>query len=356
MEENIKKVKEMAAPLLAWYDEHKRDLPWRSDISAYRTWVSEIMLQQTRVSAVIPYFHRFLEAFPTVEALAAAEEDDLLKLWEGLGDYNRARNLHRAAKMVAEEFGGKFPETAADLRALPGVGDYTAGAIASIAFGEKVPAVDGNVLRVLTRYLDHHGDITEGKVKAELSVLAGEAVDEARPGDFNQAMMDLGATVCLPNGTPICDLCPLKPKCRALKRGTCDNLPIRKEKKERRYEDRTVLIAVQNGKVAVRRRPKTGLLASLWEFPSLDGTWAEWEMVIALSKWNLTVTDWLSRRYARHIFTHVEWEMTGYFLRVSGEGVEDFRWVDKEEFKKLAIPSAFAAYRAEALRLLEEEA
>lgn len=356
MDEMIKKAKEIAAPLLEWYDENKRDLPWRREISPYRTWVSEIMLQQTRVTAVIPYFQRFLEAFPTVEALAAAEEDRLLKLWEGLGYYNRARNLHRAAKIVAEVYGGAFPEDVDGLRALPGVGEYTAGAIASIAFGKKAAAVDGNVLRVLARYLDHHGDITEGKVKAELSAVAGEAVDENRPGDFNQAMMDLGATVCLPNGTPVCDACPLKAKCRGFKRGTCDTLPIRKEKKERRYEDRTVVMALQNGKVAVRRRPKTGLLADLWEFPSLDGTWAEWEMVYALSKWDLTATDWLSRRYARHVFTHVEWEMTGYFLRVKGLGAEEFHWADKEEFEKLAIPSAFAAYRAEVLRLLEEEA
>jgi len=356
MDEMMKKAKDIAAPLLAWYDANQRDLPWRREISAYRTWVSEIMLQQTRVSAVIPYFERFLEAFPTVEALAQAEEDRLLKLWEGLGYYNRARNLHRAAKIVAEEYGGKFPEDPDALRALPGVGDYTAGAIASIAFGKKAAAVDGNVLRVLARYLDCHGDITETKVKRELSAVAHEAVDEARPGDFNQAMMDLGATVCIPNGTPVCDACPLRANCRAFKRGTADILPVRKEKKERRYEDRTVLMALQNGKVAVRRRPKTGLLADLWEFPSIEGTWAEWEMVYALSKWDLTATDWLSRRYARHIFTHVEWEMTGYFLRVNGAGAEDFRWVDKEEFEKLAIPSAFASYRAEVLRLLEEEA
>ena len=201
MEQYTEKLKEMARPLLAWYDENRRILPWREEVSPYRTWVSEIMLQQTRVAAVLPYFHRFMERCPTVEALAAADEQELLKLWEGLGYYSRARNLQKAARQIMDDFGGVFPSTYEDIHSLAGVGDYTAGAIASIAFGLPVPAVDGNVLRVTARITGDEGDITSPAMKKKITAALAEIIPVDAPGAFNQAMMELGATVWLPSAS-----------------------------------------------------------------------------------------------------------------------------------------------------------
>lgn len=257
----------LSAPLLRWYDENRRVLPWREEVSAYRTWVSEIMLQQTRVAAVLPYFERFMAAFPDVAALAAAEPDRLMKLWEGLGYYSRARNLQKAAKIVTEQYGGQFPRTYDGLCALPGIGDYTAGAILSIAFGQAVPAVDGNVLRVAARITGSGFDILDAKNRRTFRAWMAAAMSRERPGEYNQALMDLGATVCTPGGEPLCDACPARDFCRAHQTGRERQLPVRAPKKARRREEKTVFLLVRECCAALRRRPEEGLLAGLWEYP-----------------------------------------------------------------------------------------
>lgn len=342
--------------LLRWYRANARDLPWRHTDDPYRIWVSEIMLQQTRVAAVLGYYARFLETFPSVEALAAGSEETLFKCWEGLGYYSRARNLQRAARLVAEEYGGRFPADYCALLALPGIGEYTAGAIASAAFGLPEPAVDGNVLRVAARLSDCHDDILEAKTKAavrrEISALMPSASGNIRI--FNQALMELGATVCAPNGPPRCGVCPVAAECLARQRGTAESLPVKKPKKARQTEEKTVYLLVREGKVALRKRPAEGLLAGLWEFPNVPGTLGDAEAGSPVEQWGLTPEEWQKKLTAKHIFTHREWHMTGYVLRVSGPGAEELLWADGAALSRCAVPSAFARYYAEAKRLLEE--
>lgn len=343
-------------PLLNWYREHARDLPWRRTRDPYSIWVSEIMLQQTRVAAVLGYYARFLEAFPSVEALAQAPEEQLMKLWEGLGYYSRARNLQKAARLVAQQ--GGFPQSYEGLLALPGIGEYTAGAIASAAFGLRVPAVDGNVLRVVSRLTDSREDIalpkTKRTIRAALEAVMPQEAEQIRI--FNQATMELGATVCVPNGPPRCEECPAAPFCLGRIQGTALSLPVKSGKKERRREEKTVFLLLREGRLALRRRPDTGLLAGLWEFPNVEGALEEASAAAALEAWGLTPLEWRQKLNARHIFTHVEWEMTGYVLEVQGPGPETFAWVDAEAFSTRAVPSAFARYRAEAERILQEKA
>ena len=343
----------LTAPLLVWYRENARDLPWRHTEDPYRIWVSEIMLQQTRVAAVLGYYARFLEVFPTVDALAAADEERLMKLWEGLGYYSRARNLQKAAQEIVKL--GSFPDTYEGLLALPGIGDYTASAIAAAAFGRPEPAVDGNVLRVVTRLTDCHDDIldagTKRSVRAALSAVMPESGADIRI--FNQAMMELGATVCGPNTAPRCDDCPVSGLCLGRQRGTAEILPVKKAKKERRVEEKTVLLLMRDGKIALRKRPKTGLLAGLWEFPNVEGTLDETAAGAAVEAMGLSVIDWQSRLTAKHIFTHVEWRMTGYTLTVRGDGPAELEWVDAAGLAARSVPSAFARYYEEAKRELE---
>ena len=263
MEEQI--LKQLAQPLLAWYDIHRRILPWREEVSPYRTWVSEIMLQQTRVAAVLPYFQRFMEAFPTGEALAQADTERLMKLWEGLGYYSRVRNLQKAAKIVCEQYGGELPADYDALRALPGIGDYTAGAIASISFGLPVPAVDGNVLRVFSRLYNDDGLITDPKVKRAFTARVMEHQPPAAPGDYNQALMELGALVCVPNGAPLCEQCPLAHLCQARAAGTALSLPRKAAPKARRIEPVTLAVVRSPAGVLLQQRPEKGLLAGLWQ-------------------------------------------------------------------------------------------
>ena len=341
-------------PLLAWYRASARDLPWRHTADPYHIWVSEIMLQQTRVAAVLGYYARFLAAFPTVEALAAAPEDRLMKLWEGLGYYSRARNLQKAAKLVAER--GAFPGTYGGLLALPGIGEYTAGAIASAAFGLREPAVDGNVLRCVARLTDCHDDIaapgTKRAVQEQVRGLMPEAEADVRI--FNQAVMELGATVCVPNGPPKCDACPARDFCLGRLRGTAESLPVKAAKKARRVEEKTVFLLLRNGEIALRRRPDAGLLAGLWEFPNTEGTLGEAEAAAAVRAWGLEPKAWRRKLTAKHIFTHVEWRMTGYALETAGAGPAEFRWADGAGLEAHAVPSAFARYYGEARSLLEE--
>lgn len=324
--------------LLSWYDGAARVLPWRSEPTPYRVWVSEIMLQQTRVEAVKPYFDRFLHALPTVQALAAAPEETVLKLWEGLGYYSRARNLHRAAKMICEEYGGAIPSTRAELLRLPGIGSYTAGAVASIAFNERLPAVDGNVLRVLSRVLASRQDIAsaEAKKNAEREIL--EIIPE-RAGDFNQSLMELGATVCLPNGAPLCSSCPLGGLCRTEREGLHEEIPVKTPKKPRRLEYRTVFVLQNQGRIAIRKRPDKGLLAGLWELPNCLND----ERERTLSEWGLVPEQLEPLGDAKHIFTHIEWHMQG--VKTQTEQLAGLVWVTPEQLaEQYTLPNAFRAF------------
>ena len=306
------------------------------------------------MAAVLGYYARFLEAFPSLEALAAAPEDRLMKLWEGLGYYSRARNLQKTARIVAEQYGGRFPASYAALLELPGIGDYTASAIASAAFGLREPAVDGNALRVVSRLTDSRGDITAPAVKAAVRTLLGEAMPRASAEIriFNQAVMELGATVCAPGGPPACGRCPVRGICLGWARGTAELLPVRAAKKPRRAEEKTVFLLLRDGCAALRQRPKEGLLAGLWEFPNVPGALNETDAASAAAAWGLEIVSWSEKLTARHIFTHVEWHMTGYVLRVRGRGPAEFLWADRAELARRAIPSAFAKYTSAAVREL----
>ena len=332
--------------IIDWYAAVRRDLPWRRSPTPYTVWISEIMLQQTRIEAVIPYYERFLRELPDVAALAAVEEDRLLKLWEGLGYYSRARNLKKAALAVMADFGGQLPRTAAALKTLPGIGDYTAGAIASIAFGEPEPAVDGNVLRVLTRLLACDADIADPRTRARF---AG-ALRARYPGGeaaalLTEGLMELGETLCVPNGEGRCALCPLGALCAARGAGTVERYPVKSPKPPRRIERRTVLLLRREGKLALRRRPESGLLAGLWEFPGAEG-WLEEEQALALAEsWGLRPESCRPFGEAKHVFTHVEWHMRGWLLDCAAGG-EGLTWAAPEEIRgSYSLPTAFRAFR-----------
>lgn len=337
----------LAPPLTEWYRQNRRDLPWRQSPTPYETWISEIMLQQTRVEAVKGYYARFLAELPDVASLAQADEARLMKLWEGLGYYSRARNLQKAARQIMERHHGQLPPDHAALLKLAGIGPYTAGAIASIAFGLPVPAVDGNVLRVYSRLRDDHGDIALPETKARVERVLTEALALLPPGsagDFNQAMMELGAIVCVPGGPPKCGLCPAAEACDGRKRKTALELPIKSAKKPRRIESLTVLLLTRDGRFALRRRKKSGLLAGLWELPNFPGHLegaALTEAVRALGVEPLRIEPLGN---AKHIFTHVEWHMTGYRVTAEAETGSALRWVDETSLGECALPSAFRYY------------
>ncbi len=338
---------QVTAPLLAWYDTHARILPWREDVTPYRVWVSEVMLQQTRVEAVKPYFTRFTDALPTVQALADCEEDRLLKLWEGLGYYNRARNLKKAARIVTERYGGELPADYKALLTLPGIGPYTAGAIASIAFNQPVPAVDGNVLRVLTRVSADDSDILRAAVRSEAETRLAEVIPEGRASAFNQALMELGATVCLPNGEPLCDRCPWQTLCEGRRQGRIAELPVRKKPQARRIEERTILLLRDDDRVVLRKRPETGLLAGMYEFPGVSGHLSADEVVRETERMGLTPLRVVRLIDAKHVFSHVEWHMWGYLVQVDSLTAEEagLLFADRSEVREsFPIPSAFAAY------------
>jgi A/G-specific adenine glycosylase len=339
---------EIVSPLLAWYAENARMLPWRDNPTPYRVWVSEIMLQQTRVEAVKPYFERFMREIPDVQALAAVSEEKLLKLWEGLGYYSRARSLKNAAQIVVREYDGKLPRNAEGLRKLPGIGDYTAGAVASIAYGLPEPAVDGNVLRVASRLEASKQDISLPAVKRELRKKLREVYPAGKASAFTQALMELGATVCLPNGKPICTRCPLAGLCAAHRFGSETELPVKPPKPKRKKMDLTVFILLHEGRAALHRRPEKGLLAGLWEFPNAPGALSPADAEKALRGWGVRPTEMEPLPPAKHIFTHLEWHMTGYLVHTENEAV-GFTWADScGLFRDYAVPSAFSAY----LRLL----
>ena len=332
----------LALPRIAdWYAEHRRPLPWRDEPTPYRVWISEIMLQQTRIEAVIPYYERFLAELPDVAALAAVGEDRLLKLWEGLGYYSRARNLKKAAAEIMERFGGALPASAAELKSLPGIGEYTAGAIASIAFGQGEPAVDGNVLRVLSRLLASGEDVMRPAVRRRVTeLLRGSYPAGERAALVTEGLMELGETVCVPNGGPDCALCPLRGLCRAEAEGGAARYPVRTTPRARRVEERTVLLLCCGGRTAIRRREDGGLLAGLWEFPSLEGR-KRAEELRALFPDALSIA---SCGAARHIFTHVEWHMTGYRVELPAE-LPGCVWAEPEEIReRFSVPTALRFY------------
>ena len=338
--------------LLKWYDTNRRVLPWREEPTPYRVWVSEIMLQQTRVEAVKAYYERFMKRLPDIRSLAEAEEEDLLKLWEGLGYYNRVRNMQKAAKRIMEEYGGEMPDTYEELLTLEGIGSYTAGAIASIAYKRVNPAVDGNVLRVISRVRMDGRLISDAKVKKTVEEDLQTVMPTDRPGDFNQALMELGACVCIPNGAPHCDKCPLQKICMAHQAGEEMTYPKKAGSKPRTIEKKTVLVIQDENRIAIHKRPDTGLLAGMYEFPSLDGFYTAKEVCAYLEQNGMKIIRIRDLEKATHIFTHKEWHMKGFLIRVDElekgiPGAESKNWlfIEPQNTKhKYPIPKAFAAY------------
>lgn len=349
------KLKELVEPAICWYKKNKRDLPWRADKNPYHIWVSEIMLQQTRVEAVKGYYERFLNRLPDIISLATCPEDELLKLWEGLGYYNRVRNMQKAAYVMTETFGGCFPATYDKIRALPGIGDYTAGAISSIAFGLPNPAVDGNVLRILCRVAEDDSDIKKESTKKKVQNLLLTIMPKDEPGVFNQALMEIGACVCVPNGSPLCKECPWKNLCLTNKHKTYEKYPVKSKPLKRRVEERTILLIMDGNKILIQKRPAKGLLAGLYEFPGCDGHMNRKDVVSYARDRGLDPVLIERLPAAKHIFSHVEWHMIGYLIRVAdlSDAVNQTEnlLVSKEKIQsEYAIPSAFNAY-AEILQL-----
>ena len=338
-------------PLVNWYNNCKRSLPWRDEPTPYRVWVSEIMLQQTRVDPAIPYFERFVSTLPDIAALASADEETVLKLWEGLGYYSRVRNLQKAAKVVQETYGGVLPHDPALLIKLPGIGEYTAGAIASIAYQVPVPAVDGNVLRVISRLTADERDIAAPETKRLMQERLQSIMPDHRPGDFNQALMDLGATVCLPNGAPRCEVCPLAHLCEAKKAGRCEELPVKSKKQAPVTEKKTVFLLRYEEQVALLKRPENGLLAGLWEFPNAAGHLTKKDALLQLEQWGLSAETMEALPKAKHVFTHRVWEMKGFSVILSDKN-DGFVWADADQLsKEFTLPTAFRAYQ----KLLKKE-
>ena len=338
----------IAPALLDWFYQNKRILPFRTDSSPYHVWVSEIMLQQTRVSAALPYYERFLAALPDIPALAACEEEKLHKLWEGLGYYSRVRNLQKAAKLVCAQYGGQLPADYDALRELPGIGDYTAGAIASISFGLPVPAVDGNVLRVFARLYDDAQLITDPAVKKAFTARVMEHQPPEQAGDYNQALMELGALVCVPNGAPLCAACPLHDLCKARAAGTAPTLPRKAAPKARKVAPVTVALVESGGNFLIRQRPEKGLLAGLWE-PLL---WEGEALTPGELHEKLTAMGLVCEAEAiaplpeaKHIFSHIEWRMTQYAVPAPPQPApEGTVWASREQLRtEYTLPGAFKA-------------
>lgn len=340
-------LKTCITPLLCWFQEHARVLPWRSDPTPYKVWVSEIMLQQTRVEAVKPYFERFMKELPDIRSLSVCAEDRLLKLWEGLGYYNRVRNMQQAARQIEEQYQGRMPSDPVELQKLKGIGSYTAGAIASIAFAQRAAAVDGNVLRVMTRLTADDTDIAKPAFRRQLEERLTDIMPEGKCGTFNQALMELGAMVCVPNGDPQCSECPWRALCLAHRNGRETGYPVKAEKKPRRIEEKTILLILDGERMVLRKRPPKGLLAGLYEFPSEKGWLTKTEAVKRVEKMGLSPLRVQALEDAKHIFTHVEWHMKGFLVRVAEtEAVpEGMILADQAETEReYPIPSAYGAY------------
>jgi A/G-specific adenine glycosylase len=336
----------LAADLLNWYDRNKRELPWQEKKSPYRVLVSEIMLQQTRVETVKPYFIKFVEKYPDFYALAGADNEELMKLWEGLGYYSRARNLKACAKMVVLDYGGSLPADYEKLLSLPGIGSYTAGAVCAFAFGMRQPAVDGNVMRIFSRLMTDSSDVMLPKNRVAYEKIVKEFIPKERPGDFDQALIELGQTICLPQ-KPACDRCPISSCCQAFLQQKTEDFPYRPGKGEKKRELLTVLVITDGDKIALRRRPEKGLLAGMWELPSLPGHLSEKEMLQAVRDMKLDPIRYERLPESEHLFTHVCWNMIGYLVSIADrEGyVGQLAFFQSEEIsRRLAVPSAYSAY------------
>ena len=333
----------IAEILLDWYAREGRDLPWRRTRDPYRIWLSEVILQQTRVAQGMEYYLRFTERFPDVASLAAAPEDEVLKLWQGLGYYSRVRNLKKAAQVIQERYNGQFPGEYDAVLALPGIGEYTAGAVCSIAFDLPVPAVDGNVLRVFSRLTDDPSPIDLPAVKASVRERLA-AIYPKEAGDFTQALMELGATVCGPNRKPECGSCPCRKICLGYQHGTAEDLPVKSPKRERRQEDRTVFILQCDGKYALEKRPGKGLLAGLWQFPNVTGHPDTAQALAEVERMGLRPREILREVSRKHIFTHIQWNMKGIYLEVA-EASGGFSWFTAEQIDaQAALPTAFRLF------------
>lgn len=334
---------DFAKELIAWYALSARDLPWRKTSDPYAIWVSEIMLQQTRVEAVKPYYHRFLEELPDIPSLSTASEEKLNKLWEGLGYYSRVRNMQKAARSCMELYGGKLPRDHKALLSLCGIGEYTSAAIASIAFGIPEPAIDGNVLRVMARYLALDRIITEKESKKEIKDFLNTVIPADQPGIFNSAMMELGATLCGPDKAARCGGCPLLARCRAFQKGLTEVLPIKAPKQQKKIEEKTVFLLRSPKGIALEKRPEKGLLAGLWQPICANTHLREEEAVSFLQNRGCEISSIKQLPDARHIFTHIIWEMKGFEVELSKEG--DFVFFKSNLLEEKAIPSAFSAYK-----------
>ena len=327
-------------PLLDWYRQNKRSLPWRADREPYHVWISEIMLQQTRIEAVLRYYARFMQALPDIRSLSEVDDDLLLKLWEGLGYYSRARNLKKAAQVVVRDFGGEFPRRYDAIRTLPGIGDYTAGAIASICYDEPVPAVDGNVLRVIARLTGDRRNVLAPQTKKAVSE-ALRAILPASSGAFNEGLMELGELVCLPNGAPLCESCPLRELCAARREGLTEELPVRIRQLSRTRSEKSVLVIRCGERLAVEKRPDTGLLSGLYQLPNIDGFHSDEELLDTLRAWGLEPLSLTHLKDAKHVFTHVDWYMKSCCVTVAGES-DRFLWATEEELNTAyPLPTAF---------------
>ncbi len=336
-------LKQLPGALVPWYRENRRALPWRADREPYHVWLSEIMLQQTRVEAVKGYYTRFLTALPTMEALASADDELLHKLWEGLGYYSRVRNLKKAAQVVMDTQGGIFPNTHAAVLSLPGIGPYTAGAICSIAFNLPTPAVDGNVLRVVSRLTDDSTPIDQPAYKTTVQK-ALEKVYPQEAGNFTQALMELGATICGPNRKPDCESCPCKGFCLGYQRGTAESLPVKQPKRQRKTQKLTVFILSCDGRYALQKRPAQGLLAGLWQFPNIPGKLETNAALVYLEEKGLHPREILRQVERKHIFTHIEWDMCGVYVEIS-EPTGPYTWLTAAEINtQAALPTAFRQF------------
>lgn len=333
--------------MIKWYDEHQRDLPWRRINNPYYIWISEMMLQQTQVKTATPYYHRFIETCPTIEDLANIDDEQLLKLWQGLGYYNRVRNMKKTAIIISSTMNGVFPRHPEELVKLPGIGPYSAGAIASIAFGVRTPAIDGNVLRILSRLTMETGDVQDPIVRKRLANVLVPFLPEERCGDFNQSLMDLGATICLANGTPLCEKCPLEHLCQTHLHEATDRIPFVPLKKERPIEARTVLLIHSYGQWLIRKRDAKGLLAGLWEYPNYSLLSTEQEVASLIMSWGLEPISITKSSEAIHRFTHLEWHMNGYIVEANSKDTLPTYWKSvtfSDILSFYSIPTAFSAY------------
>lgn len=337
--------------LLAWYDHNKRILPWRDHPTPYAVWVSEIMLQQTRVEAVKPYFHRFMTELPTLEELAQCDDERLAKLWEGLGYYNRVRNMKKCAIQCVEQYDGTLPASYEALLSLPGIGAYTAGAIASIAYRIPVPAVDGNVLRVFSRVLCSEDDIMKESTKKKFQTIIQEYLPK-RCDAFNQALMEIGALICVPNGAPQCQLCPVASECMAYQSGEQLRLPIKQPKKKRTIEKKCVMVILCDNQVHLMQRPSHGLLANLFEFDVKEAHYTKEEALAYASKLGEPISI-VPLHDSKHIFTHKEWHMNGWMIFLAKHKDEGIWASQKEVLETYAIPTALKVYKEACLLALE---